>query len=182
MPAAVGDGRHLGTIRRAVRLRCGAQALHASRSAGRRGYGRRGGRVNLPHPLARSLVTARTWPVLIDAAVAACGLAIFFSLVNTGTYWLSKPIPVVPISHSISALPVYAFYSVIRIAIAYLLSLIFAVSYGYTAAYSPRLEAWMVAVLDILQSIPVLSFLPPVVLAMVALIPGHQLGIELRSE
>ena len=37
----------------------------------------------------------------------------------------------------------------------------------------------MVAVLDILQSIPVLSFLPPVVLAMVSLVPGHQLGIEM---
>ena len=37
----------------------------------------------------------------------------------------------------------------------------------------------MVAVLDILQSIPVLSFLPPVVLAMIALVPGHQMGIEM---
>ncbi len=135
--------------------------------------------MNLQHPLARSLVTTRTWPFLIDVGVAACGLAIFFSLVSTGTYWLGKPIPVVPISHSISALPVYAFYSIVRIAIAYLLSLIFAVSYGYTAAYNPRIEAWMVAVLDILQSIPVLSFLPPVVLAMVALVPGHQMGIEM---
>jgi NitT/TauT family transport system permease protein len=111
--------------------------------------------------------------------VAACGLAIFFSIISTGTYWLSKPVPVVPISHSIGALPLYAFYSLTRMGIAYLLSLAFAISYGYTAAYSPRLEAWMIAVLDILQSIPVLSFLPPVVLAMVALIPGHQLGIEL---
>ncbi|HUD13903.1 MAG TPA: ABC transporter permease subunit [Terracidiphilus sp.] len=135
--------------------------------------------MNLQHPLARSLVTARTWPFLIDVGVAACGLAIFFSLISTGTYWLSKPIPVVPISHSIGALPVYAFYSLTRMAIAYLLSLAFAITYGYTAAYSPRLEAWMIAVLDILQSIPVLSFLPPVVLAMVALVPGHQLGIEM---
>jgi NitT/TauT family transport system permease protein len=63
--------------------------------------------------------------------------------------------------------------------IAYLLSLVFAISYGYIAAYNPRLEPWMVAVLDILQSIPVLSFLPPVVLAMVALVPGHQMGIEM---
>jgi NitT/TauT family transport system permease protein len=135
--------------------------------------------VNLQHPLARSLVTARTWPFVIDVGVAACGLAIFFSIVSTGTYWLSKPIPVVPISHSIGALPVYAFYSLMRMGIAYLLSMVFAISYGYTAAYSPRLEAWMIAVLDILQSIPVLSFLPPLVLAMVALIPGHQLGIEM---
>ena len=135
--------------------------------------------MNIQHPLARSLVTARTWPFVIDVGVAACGLAIFFSIISTGTYWLSKPVPVVPISHSIGALPLYAFYSLTRMGIAYLLSLAFAISYGYTAAYSPRLEAWMIAVLDILQSIPVLSFLPPVVLAMVALIPGHQLGIEL---
>jgi NitT/TauT family transport system permease protein len=130
-------------------------------------------------PLARTLVFARTWPFLIDVGVAACGLAIFFSLISTGHYWLGKPIPVVPISHSISALPAYAFFSIVRIAIAYLLSLAFAISYGYTAAYNPRIEAWMVAVLDILQSIPVLSFLPPVVLAMVALVPGHQMGIEM---
>ena len=135
--------------------------------------------MNLPHPLARSLVTARTWPFVIDVGVAACGLAIFFSFISTGEYWLSKPLPVVPISHSISALPAYAVYSLTRMAIAYVISLVFAITYGYTAAYSPRLEAWMIAVLDILQSIPVLSFLPPVVLAMVALIPGHQLGIEL---
>jgi len=67
----------------------------------------------------------------------------------------------------------------VSISIAYLLSLIFAVGYGYIAAYNRRAEAWMIAVLDILQSIPVLSFLPPVVLAMVALVPGHQMGIEM---
>ncbi len=131
------------------------------------------------HPLARTLVTVRPWPFLIDVGVAACALAVFFSVVSTGAYWLGKPVPVVPISHSLGALPVYAFYSMVRIGIAYLLSLTFAVTYGYTAAYNPRIEAWMIAVLDILQSIPVLSFLPPVVLAMVALIPSHQMGIEM---
>jgi NitT/TauT family transport system permease protein len=131
------------------------------------------------HPLARTLVTVRTWPFFIDLGVAACGLTIFFSIVSTGVYWLGKPVPVAPISHAIGALPLYAFYSMVRIAIAYCLSLIFAVAYGYIAAYNARAEAWMIAVLDILQSIPVLSFLPPVVLAMVALVPGHQLGIEL---
>jgi len=103
--------------------------------------------------------------LVIDVGVAACGLAIFFSIISTGTYWLSKPVPVVPISHSIGALPVYAFYSLTRMGIAYLLSLAFAITYGYTAAYSPRLEAWMIAVLDILQSIPC-SASCPVVLAM----------------
>jgi NitT/TauT family transport system permease protein len=135
--------------------------------------------VKVQHPLARTLVTVGTWPFFIDLGVAACGLTIFFSIVSTGVYWLGRPIPVVPISNSIGMLPVYAFYSIVRMTIAYMLSLVFAITYGYTAAYSPRVEAWMIAVLDILQSIPVLSFLPPVVLAMVALVPGHQLGIEM---
>jgi len=135
--------------------------------------------VSLPRPLARSLVTVRSTPFFVDLGVAACALALFFAVVSTGVYWFQKPIPVVPISSSISALPLYAFYSIVRMAIAYALSLAFAVSYGYIAAYNPRIEPLMVAVLDILQSIPVLSFLPPVVLAMVSLIPGHQLGIEM---
>jgi NitT/TauT family transport system permease protein len=111
--------------------------------------------------------------------VGAVGLALFFTVIRTGTYWLGKPIPVVEISHSIGALPLYASYSAVRMGIAYLLSVAFAVAYGYIAAYNPRVEAWMISVLDILQSIPVLSFLPPVVLAMMSLVPGHQLGIEL---
>jgi NitT/TauT family transport system permease protein len=133
----------------------------------------------LQHPFARSLVTVRTWPFFIDIGIAACGLAIFFAIVHTAQYWLGAPIPVVPISHSVRALPLYAVYSIVRMSIAYLLSLTFAITYGYTAAYNPRIEGWMIGTLDILQSIPVLSFLPPVVLAMVALIPSHQLGIEM---
>ncbi len=39
----------------------------------------------------------------------------------------------------------------------------------------------MLALLDILQSIPVLSFLPGVMLAMIALFPARQLGVEIGS-
>ena len=102
--------------------------------------------MKLQYPLARSLVTARTWPFFMDLAVAAFALAAFLSVVSTGVYWLGKPIPVVPISNSISVLPLYAFYSIVRMGIAYLLSLTFAIAYGYIAAYNPRVEPWMVAV------------------------------------
>jgi NitT/TauT family transport system permease protein len=78
-------------------------------------------------------------------------------------------------------LPLYAFYSLVRMGVAYILSLIFAVAYGYIAAYNKRLQGIMLAVLDILQSIPVLSFLPGVMLAMVSLFPTRQIGIELGS-
>jgi len=137
--------------------------------------------VKTTRQFAQALVPARTWPYLVDFTVVLCGLAFFFGIIQLGTYWMARPMPAVVISHSVSALPLYAFYSIARIAIAYIFSLIFAISYGYIAAYNPRVEAWMIAVLDILQSIPVLSFLPGVMLAMMALIPGHQLGIELGS-
>lgn len=132
-----------------------------------------------PHPFARTLVTVRTWPFVLDLGVGLCGLAVFFAIIHIARYWMGTPEPYVPVSHSASALPLYAFYSMFRIGIAYLLSLTFAIGYGYAAARNPRLEPWMIAVLDVLQSIPVLSFLPPVVLAMVSLFPRQQLGIEM---
>src|SRR6202020_2657579 len=79
------------------------------------------------------------------------------------------------------ALPLYALYSVVRISIAYALSLVFALGYGYVAASSRRAEVILVPLLDILQSIPVLSFLPGVMLAMVAIFPHKQIGVELGS-
>ena len=124
--------------------------------------------MNTQHPFARSLVTVRSWPFVLDLGIGICGLAIFLGIVRMAAYWMEAPVPVVPISHSIRALPMYAVYSIVRITIAYTLSIFFAIAYGYIAAYSSRLEAGMIALLDILQSIPVLSFLPPVVLAMLA--------------
>ncbi len=53
--------------------------------------------------------------------------------------------------------------------------------YGYVAAYNAKAERFMIPLLDTLQSIPVLSFLPGVMISMVALFPTRQLGIELGS-
>ncbi len=131
--------------------------------------------------LSRSLVLERTWPFFLDLSVAACGLALFYAMLRIAQYWMGHPVPAVEISSSAKMLPLYAFYSLVRIFVAYLLSLIFAVGYGYIAAYNPRAEAFMIAVLDILQSIPVLSFLPAVMLAMISLIPGRQLGVEMGA-
>lgn len=133
------------------------------------------------YTLARTLVLERTWPFILDLSVAGLGLAAFYGVLLIARYWFTRPVPSVEISHSALALPLYSFYSVVRIGFAYVLSLVFAVGYGYVAAYNPRVEGFMIAALDILQSIPVLSFLPGVMLAMVSLVPGHQLGIEMGA-
>jgi NitT/TauT family transport system permease protein len=131
--------------------------------------------------LARTQVLKRSWPFVLDLCVAAIGLACFYGVVVIARYWFGHPEPEIVISQSPRALPLYAFYSVVRIGLAYLLSLVFAVGYGYVAAYNKRIEALMIAGLDILQSIPVLSFLPGVMLAMVALFPTRQLGVEMGA-
>jgi NitT/TauT family transport system permease protein len=131
--------------------------------------------------LARAQVLKRTWPFVMDLCVAFLGLACFYAIVRIAMFWAGRPEPEMVVSLSPRALPLYAFYSVVRIGLAYLLSLLFAISYGYIAAYNPRVERFMIAVLDILQSIPVLSFLPPVMLAMIALVPTRQLGVEMGA-
>jgi NitT/TauT family transport system permease protein len=138
---------------------------------------------NLPgrETLARSQAFKRSWPFVMDVAVAAIGLAVFYCIVLIAKFWAGPPNTEMTISLSPRALPGYAFYSVVRIGLAYVLSLVFAVGYGYTAAYHKRIEPFMIAVLDILQSIPVLCFLPPVMLAMVALFPTRHIGVELGA-
>jgi len=131
--------------------------------------------------LARSQVLQRSWPFVLDLCVAGIGLACFYGVVVIAKYWFGHATPEIVISQSPHALPLYAFYSVVRIGLAYVLSLLFAVGYGYVAAYSKRLEPLMIAGLDILQSIPVLSFLPGVMLAMVALFPTRQIGVEMGA-
>jgi NitT/TauT family transport system permease protein len=126
----------------------------------------------LPRPSAASLP---------DLIMFSGGLALFYGVVEVGRNWLGPFTPHVEISRSLGALPVYAGYSLLRIALAYVLSLLFAVTYGYIAAYRPRAERFMIPLLDVLQSIPVLSFLPGVMLAMAALFPGRQVGVEMGA-
>ncbi len=118
---------------------------------------------------------------LPDALMFAAVLSLFYGTLQVARTWFGPFTPQVEISHRLWALPGYAGYSLLRISIAYLLSFVFTLVYGYIAAYNPKAERYMVPLLDILQSIPVLSFLPAVMLAMVGLFPGRQLGVEMGA-
>jgi NitT/TauT family transport system permease protein len=115
---------------------------------------------------------------LPDLLMFAAAMALFYGVLQVARTWFGPFTPEVEISRSLWALPAYAGYSLLRIAIAYGLSLAFTLVYGYIAAYNPKAERFMIPLLDVLQSIPVLSFLPGVMMAMVALFPGRQLGVE----
>ena len=119
--------------------------------------------------------------LLRDLPILLAGMAIFYGLLTFARYGIGPVNTQAEIHLYPGALPKYAFFSVTRIAIAYFFSLGFTLVYGYVAAYNPKAERVMVALLDILQSIPVLSFLPPVMLAMIGLFPHSQLGAELGA-
>jgi NitT/TauT family transport system permease protein len=118
-------------------------------------------------------------PFLRDLPIILAGLAIFYGLLAFSRYGIGPVNTQAEIQLHPGALPKYAMFSLIRIATAYLLSMIFTFVYGYIAAYNAKAERFMIPLLDTLQSIPVLSFLPAVMVAMVGLFPTRQLGVEL---
>src|SRR5579872_5351728 len=114
--------------------------------------------------------------IIILAVIAAIAL-----LVVAASRWTARFTPTVTIDLSFTALPAYAGYSLLRMILGYLLSLVFTLIYGHIAATHRHASTVMVPLLDILQSIPILSFLPVVILALVAAFPHSNVGLELAS-
>ena len=108
-------------------------------------------------------------------------ISLVYGLTIFGEQWQSNFNPSYDISLSLKALPIYAFFSGLRGLIAYVISLAFTLVVGYWAAKSPRAEKIILPFLDIMQSIPVLGFLPALVLGLVALFPRTNVGLELAA-
>ncbi|HEV8071554.1 MAG TPA: ABC transporter permease subunit [Planctomycetaceae bacterium] len=113
-----------------------------------------------------------------DMLLVVLFLAIFGAILMVGQRMAAPFTQTTTIDLSIRALPKYTLLSLGRGFAAYFLSLAFTLIYGTIAAHNRRAEAVMIPVLDVLQAIPVLGFMPGVVLALVALSPNHQLGLE----
>lgn len=75
------------------------------------------------------------------------------------------------ISLAPQALPWYALFSTGRMTAAYLFSLLFSLFYGYAAARNRAAQSVLMPLLDVLQSVPILSFLPVVLLSLTAILP-----------
>jgi NitT/TauT family transport system permease protein len=115
----------------------------------------------------------------VDAVVVLVLGAIVAGVVGLAQRWQAPIRPAVEIDLAPSALPLYTLLSLSRGFAAYLLSLAFTLVYGTIAAHGKRAEKVMLPLLDIGQGIPVLGFLPGLVLGMVALFPRTNVGLEL---
>ncbi len=110
------------------------------------------------------------------------GLVLFtYALVGVAQEWSSPFHPKVEIELGYLHLAKYSFFSLVRVVAAYFLSLVFTFTYGYAAAKSRLAEPILISLLDILQSIPVLGFMPGVVLALVHLFPSSNIGLEIAA-
>jgi NitT/TauT family transport system permease protein len=117
----------------------------------------------------------------IDLALLLALWGAALGVVRLAQDWTGAYRPAVEIDLSLSALPGYSLLSLSRGLIAYVLSLAFTLVYGAWAAKDRMAEKVLIPLLDILQSIPVLGFMPGVVLALVATFPRSNVGLELAA-
>jgi NitT/TauT family transport system permease protein len=135
---------------------------------------------------AQAVATATAHPPpprlpIVDVGVILGLIGLVYGLARVAALWSAPLQTQVEINLSPSSLPAYAFASLVRMVAAYILSLAFSLSYGRLIATGPWAERIMLPILDILQSIPILSFMPGVVLALVALFPQNNVGLELSA-
>ena len=96
----------------------------------------------------------------------------------TTPYSLGEPLP---ISLAPTQLPFYALRTVLRMFIALILSIVFTFIVGSLAAKNKRAEQVIIPAIDVLQSVPVLSFLAISITGFIHLFPGSLLGPECAS-
>jgi NitT/TauT family transport system permease protein len=118
---------------------------------------------------------------LVDLAIVIALAGLLYGVLQLGREWRGAARPAIAIDLSPWALPRYTLYSLSRGLLAYALSLSFTLLYGYWAAKDRVAERVLVPLLDILQSIPVLGFMPGLILALVALFPHSNTGLELAA-
>ncbi|OCQ95536.1 ABC transporter permease [Oscillatoriales cyanobacterium USR001] len=122
--------------------------------------------------------SAWTWQ---DGLLILATFALILAIIQTAAKFSGNYNPTFKIETNLSVLPGYTAQTLLRMGTAYLLSLLFTLIYAYTAYRSEIAAKILIPLLDILQSIPVLSFLPGVVLALITLFPGQRIGVEIAS-
>ncbi len=117
----------------------------------------------------------------IDFLLLLSIAGLFYGLVSVEREWAGVLSPPSEIDLNPWMLPKYTFFSMIRGILAYGLSLSFTLVYGYWAAKDRVAEKVLMPLLDIFQSVPVLGFMPGLVLVLVGLFQHSNVGLELAA-
>jgi NitT/TauT family transport system permease protein len=120
----------------------------------------------------------------VDLLIFAGVLGLLWSILEFGSGMMvhfDATSQSLPISTHIRHIPFYIGRTLIRMWIAFGFSLIFTFGIGYAAAKNRVARTIILPFLDIMQSIPVLSFLAIFITFFVSLFPGSLVGVECAS-
>ncbi len=121
--------------------------------------------------------TKRSW--WIDLCVLVALGMFLLGTVRVASQWHQPMREAVEIDLTPWVLPKYMLFTLARGWIAYFFSLLFTLLVASWAYYDRRAQRFLIPALDVLQSIPVLGFLPGLVLAFAWLFPHSNTGLEL---
>jgi NitT/TauT family transport system permease protein len=121
---------------------------------------------------------------LADVVVGVAIIAVLYAVVRLGKSMAVNFTPGrtrVQLSTDITDVPYYAARSLLRMFIALALSTVFTLVYGTAAARLRRAGKVLIPILDVLQSIPILVFLPIALTFFIKVFPDSLLGYELAA-
>jgi NitT/TauT family transport system permease protein len=130
-----------------------------------------------PFAFVRELATR--WDAV--ALVIVLGLLVALGEASRGLLEPLAKLKATPISLDPAQLPFYAARSTLRMFAALGVSLVFTFTYATWAAKSARAGKLLVPILDILQSVPILSFISITVVFFMSLAPGRVVGAEFAA-
>jgi NitT/TauT family transport system permease protein len=117
------------------------------------------------------------WNVLaLLFVITAITIVLWGSRGMTTTSTLQHPMSLDP-----HYLPYCAYKTVMRMFLALIFALVFSFTYASIAAKNKKAETFLIPLLDILQSVPILGFLSITVMGFIALFPGSLFGVECAS-
>ncbi len=129
--------------------------------------------------VALASIGRKTLPNQFDLIALALIFAGFVALVH-GSRGMVVPLqaPQSSVTLDYANLPYYALRTTLRMFAAILCSLVFTFTYATWAAKSRRAERFLIPILDVLQSVPILGFLSFTVTFFLGLFPGSTFGAE----
>ncbi len=132
---------------------------------------------NEPFAFVRDLATR--WDAV--ALVIVLGLLVALGTASHGLLEPLAKLKATPVSLDPRQLPFYAARSTLRMFAGLGVSLVFTFTYATWAAKSPRAGKLLVPILDILQSVPIVSFMTITVVFFMSLAPGRVVGAEFAA-
>jgi len=118
-----------------------------------------------------------------DGLVLLLLVLLAYAMAGTTSYAITQRYDpsAVRISCDPRVLPAYGFQSLMRLVLAYGFSLVFSLIYAYIAYRASFAAQVLLLIIDVLQSVPILAFVPAAVLGLIAMFPGQRIGVELAA-